>query len=579
MLASSAFAAPFQPTLLKLEAAPNVQYSFDGSLLEIPVTVTGSPAGLIFSVYTKDMAESIPYTVNGYLDWHEVNGVDTCIYYSSVKTVQVGTTSVTWDGKDQDGNAVEQGEYTYYIWAFDNQGSKELVLKWKYPTNNNAFIDADESGVPLAEPIFYNATNRWTLGGDPEDDTLRQTTVVTAIPPEGWKMRADSFPDPADHDFMFTHVTNKEAVMAMIMKWKFVAGGDAEVDEEWGEEGGRSETFSMPEDGEPGVVSDGEYLYFCNAPYHDVTQAAADFFIMDMDGYMVDRVDITQWWSDLAGADAGAQMNGGPNDIFIKNGKVFLNCHCSCLVQMVDPARYLDSSETEDLMVWCNDNGDYVLDHNFEATAEKKWVCNDYNVGPYVYTVNADQELFSILNGYDVGVVTFGLLGPDGTGMGYQLVANETAGWKRGELLLDNDTPFDGMYLDNMQAGGSHVDDDWDESADPNTYFLGHDVIRGVISTGVGVADAAPAGFVVEQNAPNPFNPTTTINFSIAEAGDVSIDVFNVAGQKVDSLASGFMSAGSHSVVWDASNFSAGIYFYTVKSGSLSKTIKMTLIK
>ena len=100
----------------------------------------------------------------------------------------------------------------------------------------------------------------------------------------------------------------------------------------------------------------------------------------------------------------------------------------------------------------------------------------------------------------------------------------------------------------------------------------------GIISTEVSVDEDASA-FAVAQNSPNPFNPTTTINFSIVEAGNVSIDVFNVAGQKVDTIANEFMSSGSQSVVWDASGFSAGIYFYTVKSGDITKTMKMTLLK
>ena len=95
----------------------------------------------------------------------------------------------------------------------------------------------------------------------------------------------------------------------------------------------------------------------------------------------------------------------------------------------------------------------------------------------------------------------------------------------------------------------------------------------------VAVDDDAPAAFAVDQNYPNPFNPTTTISFTNVEASNVSIDVFNVAGQKVDTIANEFKSAGSHSVTWDASGFSAGVYFYTVKTGDFSKTMKMTLLK
>jgi hypothetical protein len=71
----------------------------------------------------------------------------------------------------------------------------------------------------------------------------------------------------------------------------------------------------------------------------------------------------------------------------------------------------------------------------------------------------------------------------------------------------------------------------------------------------------------------------TTIGFTIPKAGMVTVEVFNLAGQKVDTLASGRMNAGSHSVVWNAAGFSSGQYFYTVRCGEFSRTMRMTLLK
>ncbi len=110
--------------------------------------------------------------------------------------------------------------------------------------------------------------------------------------------------------------------------------------------------------------------------------------------------------------------------------------------------------------------------------------------------------------------------------------------------------------------------------------FVAQDSFKGIITNkSVGVEENASAAFSVAQNLPNPFNPTTTINFTLPEAGIVSIDVYNVAGQKVDTIVNEYMNTGSHSVVWDASGFSAGVYFYTVKSNNFTKTLKMTLVK
>ena len=89
--------------------------------------------------------------------------------------------------------------------------------------------------------------------------------------------------------------------------------------------------------------------------------------------------------------------------------------------------------------------------------------------------------------------------------------------------------------------------------------------------------EASP-GFTLDQNTPNPFNPTTAINFTIPVADHILVYISNADEDPVTTLIDGYMDAGSHSVIWDASGFSAGVYFCTVKFGDLSKTIEMTLL-
>ncbi|MBN2788902.1 MAG: T9SS type A sorting domain-containing protein, partial [Candidatus Delongbacteria bacterium] len=83
----------------------------------------------------------------------------------------------------------------------------------------------------------------------------------------------------------------------------------------------------------------------------------------------------------------------------------------------------------------------------------------------------------------------------------------------------------------------------------------------------------------LEQNYPNPFNPTTAINFSLATAGNVQMNVYNFSGQLVNSLVDGQMSAGYHTVNFDASNLSAGVYYYTLEADNKVMTNKMVLVK
>jgi len=576
------FAANFAPTLLKLTADPIIQYSFDGSELSIPVTVSGHTAGVVFLVFTKGQAAKIPNTRNGYLGWHHVSKLDTCMYFSTMKGFNVGKNTITWNGKDQDGGKVPPGEYTYYMWAFDNVGGKErmsdfLPLHWAFDYGTE-IQEVDTKGLPLANPIWYTVNLRWKIGSDPLDGTLLETTTIPMA--EGWGTVGDPTIEPTDFNYFYVASQNTTATTRGIQKFKWVPNGTSELQTDFGENG-YSDLYSTKGGGSPGIATDGVYLYTGDENHVASTEPDSDFYIYDFDGAMVKEVDLTSWWSEPASLALGAQMNGGPTNFAERKGMVFLNCHCSCWNQMVDPKGYLESGDIDDFFKWTNGDGDYTLDHNFEETASLKWVCNDYNVGPYKYNVSPDANFFTDVNAYDVGAVTFGLYAPDGTGLGYYAFAGETSGWKKGTMVVDSGTPFDGYYCDNEQAGGTHYQEGgWQANQyTSGCFFIGEDSITGVITSAVGVSETAPAAFSVAQNSPNPFNPTTTISFSLAQAGNALVEVYNVAGQKVDTIVNGFMESGSHSVVWNASDFSAGVYFYTVKAGGFSKTMKMTLLK
>ncbi len=85
-------------------------------------------------------------------------------------------------------------------------------------------------------------------------------------------------------------------------------------------------------------------------------------------------------------------------------------------------------------------------------------------------------------------------------------------------------------------------------------------------------------------NYPNPFNPETTISYSVEKAGKVTLEVFNILGQKVKTLVNDSRNAGNHNVVWNGKDdagraVSSGVYFYRMKNGNYSKTNKMILMK
>ncbi|MDG5766278.1 T9SS type A sorting domain-containing protein [Balneolales bacterium ANBcel1] len=88
-----------------------------------------------------------------------------------------------------------------------------------------------------------------------------------------------------------------------------------------------------------------------------------------------------------------------------------------------------------------------------------------------------------------------------------------------------------------------------------------------------------PVSLTLYQNYPNPFNPSTQIRFAVPEAQNVVVDVYDMLGRKVETLLNQQVSAGAHSVTFDAAGFSSGMYLYTVTAGSQVATGKMMLIK
>ena len=93
------------------------------------------------------------------------------------------------------------------------------------------------------------------------------------------------------------------------------------------------------------------------------------------------------------------------------------------------------------------------------------------------------------------------------------------------------------------------------------------------------LSDARPSGYVLEQNYPNSFNPSTTIRYAIPQPAQVSLKVYDVLGREVATLVNARQSAGVYVANFDATALPSGMYFYRLQAGSFSETRKMMLIK
>ena len=94
-----------------------------------------------------------------------------------------------------------------------------------------------------------------------------------------------------------------------------------------------------------------------------------------------------------------------------------------------------------------------------------------------------------------------------------------------------------------------------------------------------GNKNSLPTEYVLEQNFPNPFNPSTVIKYALPENASVSLMIYDILGREVAELVNGEVGAGYHEVKFDGSRLSSGIYFYKLTAGSFTQINKMLLMK
>ena len=216
-------------------------------------------------------------------------------------------------------------------------------------------------------------------------------------------------------------------------------------------------------------------------------------------------------------------------------------------------------------------------------------------------TVATDPEFLSNLNVYTVVSSPVGLIGD------FYFQTNESAGslhpaivydsWFWEKIVVNGDTVSMWAFADGEAPADTAT---WTYTTDNVAVGAGAPtfIIVGVTDddssavhideiwynetpTGMSISDDAPiaSSYELGQNYPNPFNPTTHIRFNIPETAGAKLTVFNIMGKAVANLVDGVVSAGGHTVSWNAENMPTGVYFYRLESGNFSQTRKLLLVK
>lgn len=154
------------------------------------------------------------------------------------------------------------------------------------------------------------------------------------------------------------------------------------------------------------------------------------------------------------------------------------------------------------------------------------------------------------------------------TDAGFNSPVVDSAGIEGTELVVDHLAP-NRTYYWRVSASNRSGESGWSESRQFSTVITSAGYLQGEI----------PDAFGLHQNYPNPFNPSTVIRYQLPESGDVRLDVFDMLGRNITTLVNRRMDAGYHSVTFDASGLSSGIYIYRFRAGEYTESQTMMYVK
>jgi hypothetical protein len=217
-----------------------------------------------------------------------------------------------------------------------------------------------------------------------------------------------------------------------------------------------------------------------------------------------------------------------------------------------------------------------VLCSSWKTHTVAYWICNDLQKDSWTTTIVSTQVGYAanphaadLDRDGDLDIVSIGV------SPGELVVFEQAAStWNRKTLA--------GNLSGGCALALTDLDQDGDQDIVAGAAFIGTLSWwenRTPMSTGIDSSISSPVQFQLMQNYPNPFNPTTRIRFFLAEKSFVRLAFFDLSGKVLWSLADREYLPGNHTVLFDGSNLSCGVYLYRFQAGKYFATRKMTLLK
>ena len=595
------------PTVVTVDIADVNSSSFP---VNIPFSMTGSAATVYLAVYTNLSDSELPgLTTRGEINWHTYQEVNYALHVSAGSRFEAGSHSLSWDGTDIDGNAVDpSGSYRYYVIALDDQAPINMVAYTNARHTAESALARDGNGDLFTltgggasrltadgprHMIISKVGTNWleTPGAyqsiDVEDELMTVAHTDDIVPAQ-WQgggngkqygsLPGDFYGDSWDGTVYGAVKFNVDP-----------ANGQVTLDRNWGTEGDGRMKFAPFSDGNykngsTGIDSWDGRLYYPTYDRGGDLPAHSQVGIQDAaTGEVIDVLDISEW--NVIDVGAGNQAFS-PHDIWVDATGVYV-------VGYAAPLHVKVTLEGE--LMWTNNNGDGFADSRNPDTGE-------YDFGSFALTPwntsgsgSKDGHGFAFIPLLGATSATVDILGPDGTGILHMLASHAPVHWPQWVESIEEDGPYDGLYWDigSRRGGGTDPMDVPDYTGFParQAIHFPYDsksalINPGGAATAVEALDLAtlPSSHSLDDASPNPFNPEATIRFSLPQDEQVVLQVFNLQGQLVKTLHQGHVAAGTYQSVWDGTDetgasMASGVYLYNLQAGRFSQTKKMTLLK
>ena len=572
------------PSVIMTLEIGNLNYPFDGTSLQVPVTLKESGGMTYLVIYTKDAGTEETLGGPGGTSLLRMAGLDTLLYRSSGKLLPAGSSTLEWAGLDYNGNPVSEQNLTYYVFSVNEQedptwiGYGPVSFAWRHQKFDY------RPDPPVIWAMDTPRLVKTTIGTDfianpTAFEEYDSTTLIGGDDPPGvWSIALDP-----DEEMLFygCFFSGDESGA-----WKFrvTEGGTFDAVTDFGENGhlaqnARNYKLSLLSEGIHPNEGDDGLVWMSHMGKGDVPQTSQMIGIDRATGEISNLLDM----SDIV-VEHGVDDQGNPTEaVWAPSGHdtdatgVYVVGHGSR-----PPMLHLDFGGG---IIWMNDYGDDFGDSKAGIKSSEEY---DPEVPTRLWKYNIHKGPFrtSYICGGGQPYQGF-VLGPDGMGWAYVTVTKTPYVWNGNFWFFpeERDPKLKGiMYC----TAGS---DKFGEGLPGTIVHIPADLKMASISPGATYveeveAEGTPREFALDQNYPNPFNPETTIRFAIPDQGSVHamVKVYNLSGQLVNTLVNETLEAGHYETAWDGTDskgmeVSSGVYFYMLKAGDFVSSKKMTLLR